>query len=346
MARTRKMSLAEGSLQVDRREFLTGLLAAAALSAPWLRPAAAEPTAKVRRLGVLSHGAANAHPTPLFRAFQQGLRDQGWVEGRNLAIEWRFSEGDIDALPRLAAELVSLPVELIVAAPVAPALAAKEATGTIPVVFVQVPDPVGLGVVANLARPSANVTGVSTIARDLSGKRLALVKEVLPAAKHVAVLWNRHSRGAVLVVQEMERMKSHVGLELHDIGVAERGELDEAFASAARRRVEAVMVIDDPVIAALHTPVVELAARYALPIFSQYSEYVDSGGLMAYGPSLPALYRRAATYVDRILKGASPSDLPIEEPTTFELVINLKTANALGLDLALPLLARADRVIE
>jgi putative tryptophan/tyrosine transport system substrate-binding protein len=340
------MSSIEVSCQVNRRVFLRGLLGAAALSAPWLRPAVADPAAKLRRLGVLSQGAAGGHPTPLFRAFQQGLRELGWIEGRNLAIEWRFAEGDIDQLPRLAAELVGLPVDLIVAAPVAPALAAKEATGTIPVVFVQVPDPVGLGVVANLARPSANVTGISTIASDLSGKRLALVKEVLPGAKRVAVLWNRHSRGAVLVVKEMERMKSHVGLELDDIGVYERGELDDAFASAVRRRAEAVMVIDDPVIAALHTPVVELAARHALPIFSQYSEYVDSGGLMAYGPSLPTLYQRAATFVDRILKGANPSDLPVEQPTTFELVINLKTANALGLDLALPLVARADRVIE
>ena len=340
------MSSVEVSYQVNRRLFLRGLLGAAASSAPWLRPAVAEPGAKVRRLGVLSQGAAHAHPTPLFRAFQQGLRELGWVEGRNLAIEWRFSEGAVEPLPRLAAELVGLPVDLVVAAPVAPALAAKEATGTIPVVFVQVPDPVGLGVVANLARPSANVTGISTIASDLSGKRLALVKEVLPGAKRVAVLWNRRSPGAALVVQEMERVKGHLGLELDDIGVYERGELDDAFASAVRRHAVAVMVIDDPVMAALHTPVVQLAAQHALPIFSQYSEYVDSGGLMSYGPSLPALYRRAATYVDRILKGANPSDLPVEQPTTFELVINLNTANALGLDLATTLVARADRVIE
>ncbi len=313
------MSSVEVSYQVNRRLFLRGLLGAAASSAPWLRPAVAEPGAKVRRLGVLSQGAAHAHPTPLFRAFQQGLRELGWVEGRNLAIEWRFSEGAVEPLPRLAAELVGLPVDLVVAAPVAPALAAKEATGAIPVVFVQVPDPVGLGVVANLARPSANVTGISTIASDLSGKRLALVKEVLPGAKRVAVLWNRRSPGAALVVQEMERVKGHLGLELDDIGVYERGELDDAFASAVRRHAVAVMVIDDPVMA---------------------------GGLMSYGPSLPALYRRAATYVDRILKGANPSDLPVEQPTTFELVINLNTANALGLDLATTLVARADRVIE
>ena len=325
---------------------MTFLGGAAASSALWARAARAQPTAKLRRLGVLSQGSAGAHPTPVFHAFRQGLRELGWVEGHNLAIVWRFSEGSFEPLPRLAAELVSLPVDLIVASTARPALAAKEATGTVPVVFIQVPDPVQLGIVANLARPGANVTGLSSIAADLSGKRLALVKEVLPDAARIAVLWNRRTEGAALVVREMERTKGQIGLELENIGVSDRGELQAAFASAVRARVAAVMVIDDPVIASYQATVVQLAAGHALPIFSQYSEYVDAGGLMAYGPSLPALYRRGAFYVDRLLKGARPSDLPVEQPEIFELVINLQAAKALGLELAPTLVARADRVIE
>jgi putative tryptophan/tyrosine transport system substrate-binding protein len=341
---------------VRRRDFITLLGGAAAASiCGHLTVARAEPT--VRRIGILSQGYVREHPTALFQAFREGMREFGWIEGRNLAIEWRFSEGSAEPLPRLAAELVGLPVDLIVAAPSAPALAAKEATknaskasraaaGAIPVVFVQVPDPVRMAVVSNLARPGANVTGLSSIASDLSGKRLALLKEVLPGASRVAVLWNRPSQGAALVVQEMSRVRGEVGLELIDVGVSDRSELEEAFAKAAREHVAAMMVIDDPVIASLQTPVVALATRHRLPIFSLYSPYVDAGGLMAYGPSLIALYRRAAGYVDRILKGAQPSDLPIEQPTVFELVINLNTANALGLELAPNLVARADRVIE
>jgi ABC-type uncharacterized transport system substrate-binding protein len=308
--------------------------------------ARAQSPMKLRRLGVLSQTSAGTHPTPLFQGFLQGLRELGWVDGHNLVIEWRFSEGSIEPLPRLAAELAAVPVELIVASPAAPARAAKEATGTIPVVFIQVPDPVGLGIVANLARPGANVTGLSSIASDLTGKRLALVKEVLPDATRIALLWNRPSEGAALVVREMERAKAQVGLELEDVGVSDRSELEGAFAAAVRARVAAVMVIDDPVMVSYRSTVVRMAVGCALPLFSQYSEYVDAGGLMSYGPSLAAIYRRGAIYVDRILKGTKPSDLPVEQPVVFELVVNLRAAKALGLELAPTLVARADRVIE
>jgi putative tryptophan/tyrosine transport system substrate-binding protein len=304
--------------------------------------ARAQSPMKLRRLGVLSQTSAGTHPTPLFQGFLQGLRELGWVDGHNLVIEWRFSEGSIEPLPRLAAELAAVPVELIVASPAAPARAAKEATGTIPVVFIQVPDPVGLGIVANLARPGANVS----IASDLTGKRLALVKEVLPDATRIALLWNRPSEGAALVVREMERAKAQVGLELEDVGVSDRSELEGAFAAAVRARVAAVMVIDDPVMVSYRSTVVRMAVGCALPLFSQYSEYVDAGGLMSYGPSLAAIYRRGAIYVDRILKGTKPSDLPVEQPVVFELVVNLRAAKALGLELAPTLVARADRVIE
>jgi putative ABC transport system substrate-binding protein len=291
-------------------------------------------------------GEAGAHATPLLQGFVQGLRELGWVEGHNLAIEWRFSEGRAEPLPRLAAELVALPVDLIVASGARPAAAAKDATGTIPVVFIQVPDPVGLGIVPNLARPGANVTGLSSIAADLTGKRLALVKEVLPDATRIAVLWNRPNEAAAFVFREMKRSKAQVGLELEDIGISDRGEVQEAVAAAARARVAAIMVLDDPVIVSYRSIVVRSAAGHALPVFSQYSDYVDEGALMSYGPSLLAHYRRGAIYVDRILKGTKPSDLPVEPPVVFELVVNLRAAKALGLELAPTLVARADRVIE
>jgi putative tryptophan/tyrosine transport system substrate-binding protein len=327
-----------------RRDFLTLLGGAAASSIQQPPPARAQP--KIRHLGILSQGSASTHPTPTFSAFQHGLRDLGWVEGHNLAIEWRFSEGSAEPLPKLAAELVGLPVELIVATPTRPALAAKEATSTIPVVFIQVADPVESGIVANLARPGANVTGVSGMGSDLSGKRLELLKETLPAATRVAVLWNRPNQAAALAFRELGRASTQLGLGLMDIAVTGPDQMDEAIRSATRAGVAAVMLIDDPVITSYRPQIVSLVSEAALPLFSIYSEYADEGGLMAYGPSLQALYWRGATYVDRILRGAKPSDLPVEQPTVFELVINLRTAKELGLELSPTLLARANRVIE
>jgi putative ABC transport system substrate-binding protein len=282
----------------------------------------------------------------MFRTFQQGLRDLGWVEGQNVAIEWRFSEGSAEPLPRLAAELVGVPVDLIVASPTQPALAAKAATSTIPIIFIQVADPIQSGIVTNLARPGANITGLSTIGSDLSGKRLELLKEALPGAERVAVLWNRPSEGSVLVFRELQFSSRELGIELQDIGISDPGELRDAVEFALRTRVGAIMVIDDPVIASYRPQIVSLASKAALPLFSIYSDYANDGGLMAYGPSLQAIYWRGATYVDRILRGAKPSDLPVEQPSIFELVINLRTAKALGLELAPTLLARANRVIE
>src|SRR5499426_2635860 len=331
------------AIHIRRREFIFTLGGAAA-SIHRLPVALAQP--KVWRLGILSQGSISAHPTPVFRTFRQGLRDLGWVEGDNLTIEWRFSDGSAEPLPRLAAELVGLPVDLIVASPTQPALAAKEATSTIPIVFIQVADPVKSGIVTNLARPGANVTGLSTIASDLSGKRLELLKEALPGAERVAVLWNRPSEGSVLVFRELELASGQVGVSLQDIGVSDPAELRDAVESAVRARVAALMVIDDPVIGSYRPQIVSLASEAALPLFSIYSEYADDGGLMAYGASLPAIYWRGAVYVDRILRGAKPSDLPVEQPSIFELVINLRTAKAFGLDLAPTLLARANRVIE
>lgn len=324
-----------------RRDFLSVLGAAMATASG---PARAQP--KLRRVGVLSQGSLQTHPTPTFRAFQQGLRELGWVEGQNLVIEWRFSEGSTEPLPRLAAELVGLPVELIVATPTPPALAAKEATSAIPVVFIQVADPVQSGVVTNLARPGANITGLSGMGSDLSGKRLELLKEALPSTARVAVLWHQPSQGSAVVFRELELASKQLGIELKSIAVSGPDELKDAVKSAAAARAAAIMLIDDPVIASYGLEIVSLASEAALPLFSIYSEYADAGALMAYGPSLRAIYWRGATYVDRILRGARPNDLPVEQPSIFELVINLRTAKALGLELAPTLLARANSVIE
>jgi putative tryptophan/tyrosine transport system substrate-binding protein len=324
-----------------RREFLTFFGAALAASSA---PARAQP--KLRRLGVLSQGSLQTHPTPMFRVFRQGLHDLGWIEGQNLAIEWRFSEGSAEPLPRLAAELVGLPVELIVATPTRSALAAKEATSTIPVVFIQVVDPVQSGLVSNLARPGTNITGLSGMGSDLSGKRLELLKEALPSARRVAVLWHQPSQGSAVVFRELELASNQLRIELEPIAVSGPDELNDAVKSAAAARAAAMMLIDDPVIASYGLEIVSLASEAALPLFSIYSEYADAGALMAYGPSQRAIYWRGATYVDRILRGIRPNDLPVEQPSIFDLVINLRTAKALGLELAPTLLARANSVIE
>jgi len=323
---------------------MTLLGGAVASPALLLRAAHAQP--KIRRLGVLSQGWAGAHPTPLFKAFQHGLRELGWAEGHNLAIEWRFSEGSYEPLPRLAAELVALPADVIVASPSRPALVAKEATSTIPIVFIQSADPIEAGIVSSLSRTGTNITGLSSIASDLSGKRLELLKELLPGATRVAVLWHRPSQGSMIVFRELERASAQIGLEMKDVGVSEVSELKGAVKEAARARVAALVVIDGPVIANLQRQIVPLVAEAGLPIISQYADYAEDGGLMAYGPSLPEIYRRGAIYVDRILRGAKPSELPVEQPAVFELVVNLRTAKMLGLDVAPTLLARATRVIE
>jgi putative ABC transport system substrate-binding protein len=296
-----------------RREFITLLGGAAS----WPLAVRAQQT-KVRRLGVLSQGSIDSHPTPSFRAFLEALRAAGWTEGKNLTIEWRFSEGGSESLPRFANELIALQVELIVAAPTRPTLVAKQATTTIPIVFAQVADPIEAGIVSNLARPEANVTGMSSLATDTSGKRLALLKEMLPGASRLAVLWNTPSQGAALIFREMQSASKLLGLELKDAGISQAAELERAFEQAVEARSAAVVVIDDPVILGYKDQIYRLAAARRLPMFSQSSEFVAGGGLMSYGANILDLYRHAAIYVDRILRGARPEELPVEQPTAFE----------------------------
>ena len=324
-----------------RREFITLISGAAA----WPVVARAQRPEQIRRIGVLTQGSIVSHPTPPFRALLDALQQAGWDEG-NLKVEWRFSEGSAEVLPRLANELVELRVELIITAPTEPTLAAKQATSTIPIVFVQVADPVRSGVVTNLARPDANVTGMSALATDIAGKRLALIKEALPNTKLISVLWNRPSKGAALILDEFLIAGRQLGIELEDVGVDKAEEIEAALRIAVDKRSCLVAVIDDPVLQGHIETVIHLAEGLKLPLVSQSAPYARRGGLMAYGPDLNELYRRGAEYVNRILMGAKPADLPVQQPDKFNLILNLKTAKALGIEFPALFLARADEVIE
>jgi putative ABC transport system substrate-binding protein len=323
---------------MERREFikLAGLMAA------WPTLARAQ---RMRRIGVLTQGSIHSHPTPPFRAFLDTLHQAGWIEGANINIEWRFSEGSAEQLPRLAGELVAS-VEVIVTATTGPTLAAKQATSTIPIVFVQVADPVQSGVVTNLARPDANVTGMSSLAPDVAGKRLALIKEALPDIKLISALWNRSGPGAALILNGFLIASRRLNIEIQDLGVDHPSEIERALHLAAAKRSSLVALIDDPLLQAHVATVTSIAEGLRLPLASQSADFVRSGGLMAYGPDFNALYGRGADYVDRILRGTSPKDLPVQQPDKFNLALNLKTAKALGIEFPALLLARADEVIE
>jgi putative ABC transport system substrate-binding protein len=325
------------------RTFLCGLTLAT-LSAPLA--ADAQQAGKVYRVGYLTAGSVTANPHVL-EAFRQGLRDLGWVEGQNIVIEYRSAEGRFDRLPDLAAELVRLKVDVIAAAPTPAALAAKNATGTVPIVGVSLTEPVGLGLIASLARPGGNVTGVSySVGADIFGKDLELLKEVVPKVRRVAVLSNPDGPAQPLTIGNIKGAARSLGLQLLLLEARAPGDFDGAFAAMARERVGALLVVTDPMFIPHRGRLADLVAKNRLPsIFTQRAD-VEAGGLMSYGPNFPDMYRRAATYVDKILKGAKPADLPVEQPTKFELVINLKTAKALGLTIPPSVLGRADQVIE
>jgi len=308
--------------------------------------AEAQQTGKVARVGWLAADPSRA-TARLNDAFRQGLRDRGYVEGENIVIEYRSAER-FDRLPALAAELVRLKVDVIFA-PEGPqgALAAKNATTTIPIIMVLVHDPVALGLVDNLARPSGNVTGLSsTTGQELHGKRLELLKETFPKASRVAVLWDPNNPGSVVGKKPIEAAARALGIRLQSVEVRDPADLEHAFSAMKRERAEAFIALNSPLIVNQLEKIVNLTATSRLPAMHMESRWVDGGGLMSYGPSYADLYRRAAIYVDRILKGAKPSALSIEQPTKFELVINLKTAKSLGLAIPPSVLLRADRVIE
>ena len=304
--------------------------------------AAAQQPKKVHRIGVLSPGSPG--PSPLLDAFRQGLRELAYVEGENVVLEYRYAEAKSDRLPDLAAELVRLKVDVIFTINATAARAAKNATKTIPIVFTWVADPLEL--VASLARPGGNITGLTTIAWDLSGKRLELLKEALSGVSRVGVLWNAANPTATRVFKEMEEAGPRLGVRIHPMGVRDPDELQKAFEVATKDRVGGLFVIEEAVMASYRTRVLGLALKHRLPAGSQYKEFAEAGGLLTYGPDLPDLFRRAAIYVDKILKGTKPADLPVEQPKKFEFIINLKAAKQIGLTIPPNVLARADKVIK
>ena len=296
------------------------------------------------RVGVLTLSVAASMPS--FQAFLQGLRDQGYVEGRNIALEFRFADGKPERLRDMANELVRLKVDLIVTESVLAAREARNATGTIPIVTAVHGDPVGAGLAESLTRPGFNVTGLSLLAPELSGKRLQLLKEVQPKATRIATVWNVTNVAAPRYLAETRSAARTLGLDIQSVEVRTPADLNPAFDAIVAGRPSALMTLPDGMLLAHAPRIVEFAARARIPAVFPDHEFATAGGLMTYGPSLATNFRQAATYVVKILKGANPADLPIEQPTKFDLVINLKTAKALGLTIPPSLQARADQVID
>jgi len=327
----------------ERRYFL--ISAGALLVASFV--AEAQPSKRIARIGYLAAGwgSGTAYLRPL-EAFRLGLRELGWVEGQNVLIEYRFAEGRLDRLPVLAEELVRLNVDVIAASPTPAALAARNATRTIPIVGMSLTEPVEVGLIASLARPGGNVTGVAYgFDTEIFAKQLELLKEVVPEVRRVAVLSNPgNSPAQPLMMSSVERSARSLGLQLQHIEARGPDEFDAAFALMAKERAEALLLTGDPMFFLHRARLAELAVRNRLPSMSTQGQWVEAGGLMSYGPSFPDLYRRAATYVDKILKGARPADLSIEQPNKLELAINLKTAKALVLTIPQSLLLRAEVV--
>jgi ABC-type uncharacterized transport system substrate-binding protein len=311
----------------------------------FLSLAKAQQPAKIPRVGVFLPASAptTAH---LVDAFKQGLHDQGYTVNQNVTLETRFAEGKVELLTRFANELVRLTVNVIVAGSTPGAIAAKNATHAIPIVRVTTGDPVASGLVASLAHPGRNITGVTALGQELAGKRLEVLKEMLSTVARVAVLSNPENSDSALSLKGVEVAARVLGVELRIHEVRDPPAFEHAFEAIGRERAGAVMVLPDPMFVSYRERIVALSAKTRLPAIYAHREYMDEGGLMFYGASLADMWRRAARYVDKILKGAKPADLPVEQPTKFELVINLKTAAALGLTIPPSILARADEVIE
>jgi ABC-type uncharacterized transport system substrate-binding protein len=308
--------------------------------------AGAQPTAKVPRIGFLL-GGSRGDTLPYAESFRQGLTGLGYVEGQNITIEYRFAEGRLDRFPGLASDLVRLNVDVILAPGTAAAQAARKATTTIPIVLVTAGNPVGDGLIKSFARPGGNATGLTMIVGpEIGGKYLELLKEAVPTVSRVAVLWNPLTVALIGVVKETEAAARALGLAFQPVSARRPEEIDGAFAAMSRARADGLIVLADPMFGSLRVRIADMARKNRLPAMYGLGEHTEAGGFMSYAPNLPDLFRRAATYVDKILKGAKPADLPVEQPTKFELVINLKTAKALGLTIPQSLLGRADQVID
>jgi putative ABC transport system substrate-binding protein len=325
---------------MKRRTFITALGAAAA----WSVVARGQATEKAYRVAFFSIGSENAFT--LKSVLPDALRALGWIDGKNIVFESVYAENRVDRLPELAAELVRRNVDVIVVLGTPALLAVRRATSTVPIVFPSLSDPLGAGVVASLAHPGGNVTGLSLMAPDLSGKRLEILKELLPQLSRVAALWNAGNPYSTSVFKATQEAGQNLGIQIQSLEVRALDEVDRAFEAAARGRADALVTVEDALIIDTGKHIAELATKSRLPTMNGLKEFVLVGGLMSYGADTTDQFRRAAGYVDKILRGAKPGDLPVEQPTKFELVINLKTAKALGLEIQPALLARANEVIE
>jgi len=308
-------------------------------------PADAQQPKKVPRIGFLGSASPSTISTRI-EAFRQGLRELGYVEGKNIVIEYRWAEGKIERLPDLATELVRLQLEVIVTAGPSSTRPVKEATSTIPIVMAFDNDPVGSGFVTSLARPGGNITGLSTLAPEISGKQLALLKEIVPRLSRVAVLGNSTNPGNAQSLKETELAAGALKVQLQYLDVQDHKDIETTFQAAIKGRAEAVLVLQNPVLTSHRKQLVDLTVKGRFPAIYDRGEFVEEGGLMTYAVSSTDLFRRAATYVDKILKGAKPADLPVEQPTKFEFIVNLKAAKQIGLTIPPNVLARADRVIR
>lgn len=311
------------------------------LSVPTTR---AQPAGRLHRIGFLGNSTA-ALEANLVEPFREGLRALGYAEGRDLVIEYRWAEGQYERLPALIAELMAQKVELIVTAGTPATLAVKKATTAVPVVMVAVGDPVGTGIVASLSHPGGNVTGLTSISTEMDGKRLELLREVIPTVSHIAVLWNAGSPLQVLAEQQVQAAARALRMKVLSLGVRTEAEIEAALATMGRERPDALLVLADRLLLHHRTRIMDFAARQRLPGVHAYRELVEAGGLMSFGPSYAEMHRRAAYFVDRILKGAKPADLPVERPAVFELVVNLSAANGPGLTIPQSVLIRATEMI-
>jgi putative ABC transport system substrate-binding protein len=326
---------------VRRRDIVKGI--AACLAVGPIAARAQTPVGKIYRLGILQPGKP---PQPLVDILRDRLNDLGYREGRNIAYEYRWAEGKNDRLDELAKELVDSKVDVITTLSTPAVIAAKKVTKTIPIVFAAVGDPVGAGVVPNLSHPGGNVTGVSLLATELSGKRLEILKEIVPNAAPVAMFWNDTNPGMVLRAREAQNAADKMDLNLQSIGVHDLTSFDDAFATINTKQFNALLTLVDPFTNEHRQRIVDFAATRRLPAIYESREFVDAGGLISYGPNLPAHQRRVADYVSMIFKGSKPGDIPVEQPTKFELIINLKAARALGLTIPPTVLERADELID
>lgn len=343
-AASRRRVGADRAHRSTRRKLLIAI-GATAFAAPLA--AFAQPQAKVWRVGFLNQATADARALPRLQAFRDGMRELGYSEGKNLQIEARWAEGRFDRMTAFAAELVTLKVDAIVTGSTSAADAARKATATIPVVMATSADPVGDGQVASLARPGGNVTGLSSMAPELGAKRIQLLKEVFPKLSHtLAVMWNPTQYGMSRRFEEANSAAPRLGLGVRSVEVRDLNELASAFDTLSKNPPEALVLIADPFTANQRTRIVEFAAAKRLPAIYETVEFAEAGGLMAYGPDILAQYRRAAYYVDRIFKGAKPAELPVEQPTKIDFVINMKTAKTLGIKIPPAILLQATRVIK